>query len=131
LGTSGRGLLHILFLLAQAEITRQVNGLARSQKHALSSISGRAFTTGGSTKFLAVAQPVLPSGPQLTTNVRVAASAEPFPTVVAMVEDSVCVSLSWLCDLGVLRRASVGVACRSGSGERDMLPETLHAHLSF
>lgn len=78
----------IVEMEAEAEITRQVNGFARAQKYGLSSNSGKLLAKGGSTKFLAAVQPVLPSGPQLTTNVRVAASVEPFPTVAAMVEDS-------------------------------------------
>ncbi len=58
-----------------------------------------------SASFLSELQPVLANGLQLTTNVRVTASDEPFPTVAAMVEDLVrnaichvvpsCLCLAW------------------------------------
>jgi len=69
---------------AEAEITKQGKMFVHAQKYGLAASSG-GLKEG--TEFLALGQPVLSSGPQLTTNVRIMASDEPFPTVASMVED--------------------------------------------
>jgi len=70
---------------AEVQITQHVNGFIHAQKFGASSTE--LLAKGGATRFLNVMQPVVSSGPALTTNVRVAASSEPFPTVASMVED--------------------------------------------
>lgn len=72
---------------AEVQITQHVNGFVHAQKYGLSGSSAGFLAGGSATKFLNAAQPVVSSGPPLTTNVRVAASSEPFPTVASMVED--------------------------------------------
>ena len=56
----------------------------------LQHVSKSAAFAKKAVSFLAVRQPVAASGAQLTTNVRVMASGEPFPTIAGMVEDLVC-----------------------------------------
>jgi len=80
-------LTNIVEMEAEAEITQEVNGFIHAQKYGLSVGPGELLQKAGAMKFLALRQPVLSSGPQLTTNVRVAASDEPFPTIASMVED--------------------------------------------
>lgn len=75
----------VVEIAAEAEITQEVNAFIRAQKYGSSASAGELLTRGRATKFLG--QPVSPSGPQLSTNVRVAASDEPFPTIESMVED--------------------------------------------
>jgi len=75
--------------IVQNEIEAQVTRYANNVLHSVGSGSGlqalpRTSPVAG---FLSASQPVLPSGPQLTTNVRVSASEEPFYTVAALVED--------------------------------------------
>lgn len=69
---------------AEAEITKQGDMLVHAQKFGL--VKSRVGLNEG-TAFFALGQPVLSSGRQLATNVRVMASDEPFPTVASMVED--------------------------------------------
>jgi len=69
---------------AEAEITKLVNVFVHAQKYGLGASPGGLME---GTQFLALGQPVVSSGLQLTTNVRVMASDEPFPTVASMVED--------------------------------------------
>lgn len=72
-------LTKIVAMEAEAEITSEVNRLAAAQGH-----TTNAKSLGHAASFLE--QPVQSSGPQLTANVRVGASAEPFPTISSMVE---------------------------------------------
>ena len=67
------------FLMHQAQITSHINNVLGS--HA-------SFGTKAAS-FLRARQPVLASGAQLTTNVRVMAADAPFPTIAEMVEDLV------------------------------------------
>ena len=95
---------------------------------------------------LSASQPVVASGPQLTTNVRVAASEEPFYTVAELVEDMVMffgfglcsrndveivisnmtgettaiVALSWLCERGPCAWLCTGTPAKAQS-ERERL----------
>jgi len=75
-------LTKIVEMVAEAEITREVQGWTHAQRHGLKS-NDRSFLN--TANFLE--QPVQPSGPQLTANVRVGPSNEPFPTIASMVED--------------------------------------------
>ena len=80
-------LLAVCLACTKAEITKHVNVLVHAQKYGLGASPGGLME---GTQFLALGQPVVSSGLQLTTNVRVMASDEPFPTVASMVEDVVC-----------------------------------------
>lgn len=75
-------LTKIVEMEAEAEITRAVRGLTNAQSHGLKSNAKSFMHT---TSFLK--QPVQPSGSQLTANVRIGPSNEPFPTIASMVED--------------------------------------------
>lgn len=75
-------LTKIVEMAAEAEISREVEGLTNAQGHGLKSNVGSFLHTAS---FLQ--QPVKPSGPQLTANVRVGPSNEPFPTIRELVED--------------------------------------------
>ena len=77
--------------LASALSTRYVGGWTRrlflidNMQH----LSKSAAFAKKAASFLRARQPVAASGAQLTTNVRVMASDEPFPTIAGMVEDLV------------------------------------------
>merc|ERR1719326_2091636 len=77
-----KGLTKIVENEVEAHVTQFVNTLIHALK-----FGSVTSATPESIAFLSARQPVLPSGPQLTTNVRVMASEEPFPTIAAMVED--------------------------------------------
>lgn len=66
---------------ATVQITRHANNFLHAAQYG--TFSSKAMSAG----LLSAAQPVLPSGLQLTTNVRVSASEEPFQTVASLVED--------------------------------------------
>lgn len=68
----------------EAQITRHANNFLHAVRFGLG--VNPSTSLAKSVGFLAASQPVLPSGPQLTTNVRIMASDEPFPTMAAMVE---------------------------------------------
>jgi len=76
--------IKIVEIEAEAEITKQVDAVVHAQRYGLGANPGGLME---GTQFLGFGQPVLSSGTQLTTNVRVMASDEPFPTVASMVED--------------------------------------------
>lgn len=69
--------------IVENEIEAQITNYITNLQH----VSKSAAFTKKAVSFLAVRQPVAASGPQLTTNVRVMASGEPFPTIASMVED--------------------------------------------
>jgi hypothetical protein len=78
--------------------------------------AGQATFLAGSIGFLSAQLPLPQSGSQLTTNVRVMASEEPFNSVASMVVDVVCMLR---CDLGL---PPVYLCCsplghRSGDGD--------------
>lgn len=78
-------LVQIVANEVEAQVTQQINGLVHAMK--FGSVARSSNPGPKAATFLQSRQPVLPSGPQLTTNVRIMASDEPFPTVGAMVED--------------------------------------------
>jgi len=80
----------------EAQIVRHVNACLHALKFGPS--ASQATFLAGSTGFLNAQLPLPQSGSQLTTNVRIMASEEPFSTVASMVADLVCM-LS--CDLGL------------------------------
>ena len=69
----------------EAQITRHASNLLHALRFGLGASSSPSFAR--SVGFLSAYQPVLASGPPLTTNVRITASDEPFPTIAAMAED--------------------------------------------
>jgi len=82
------GLTTIVLNEVEAQITRHASGF----RHALKFGVGESFTSARSspraTGFRSVEEHGRASAPQLTTNVRVMASEEPFPRVASMVEGS-------------------------------------------
>jgi len=79
-----RALTQIVQNEVEAMITRQANNFLHS---VVDSLPRNIASKGASVGFLSSRQPVLASGTQLTTNVRVMASDEPFQTIASMVED--------------------------------------------
>lgn len=69
----------------EAQIMRHTNNFLHAVRFGLGTNPSTSLVR--STGLLAANQPVLASGPQLTTNVRIMASDEPFPAVAGMVEN--------------------------------------------
>lgn len=80
----------------EAQIVRHVNACLHALK--FGPRAGQATLLTGSIGFLSAQLPLPQSGSQLTTNVRVMASEEPFNTVASMVADVVSMLP---CDLGL------------------------------
>lgn len=78
----------------KAQITRSANALLRAMEPVLirKLRKGVPMRTRAAGFREQLEQTPLPSGLQLTTNLRVMASEEPFPTVESLAEDLVCVS---------------------------------------
>lgn len=77
------GLTHIVQNELQAQISQKASSFFQALHPHSTPISS---TSGISAGFFSAHQPVSASGPHFTTNVRVSASDEPFPTITAMVE---------------------------------------------
>lgn len=71
----------------EAQVVRFANDFLHTARYGLGSSPHALFSKTASAGFLSSRQPVLASGLQLTTNVRIAASEEPFYTVSSLVED--------------------------------------------
>lgn len=69
--------------IVENEIEAQITSYMANMQH----LSKSAAFAKKAASFLRARQPVAASGAQLTTNVRVMASDEPFPTIAGMVED--------------------------------------------
>jgi hypothetical protein len=82
-----RALTQIVQNEAEAQITRHANNFLHTARYGLDASAHGVPSKTSSAGLLSASQPVLSSGLQLTTNVRVAASAEPFHTVSSLVED--------------------------------------------
>lgn len=80
------GLATIVQNEAEAQIVRHVNACLHALK--FGPRAGQAKFLAGSVGFLSAQLPLPSSGSQLTTNVRVMASEEPFNTVASMVADA-------------------------------------------
>lgn len=80
-----KGLAKIVQNEAEAQIVRHVNACLHALK--FGARAGQATFLAGSIGFLSAQLPLPQSGSQLTTNVRVMASEEPFHTVASMVAD--------------------------------------------
>ena len=71
-------------------MTRYVNAIAHAIELGMNPPpNSDAKMNALSLRFLTEAQPVFERGPQLTTNVKIMASEESFPTVASIVEDMV------------------------------------------
>lgn len=79
----------------EAQIVRHVNACLHALK--FGPRAGQAKLLAGSVGFLSAQLPLSQSGSQLTTNVRVMASEEPFNTVASMVADAVRMLFCGLC----------------------------------
>jgi len=80
------GLTRIVQNEVEAQITQHTSRLLHALKFGLGASPRAAVARSRSIGFLSAGQPILASGHQLTTNVRVMASGEPFYTVASMVE---------------------------------------------
>ena len=106
--------------IVQDSYQAQISQKASSFFQALHSHSSPISSTSGiSAGFFSAHQPVSASGPHFTTNVRVSASDEPFPTVTAMVEKLACIRKCFIlhccsaCLIFLPCRKVIGLCCRS------------------
>lgn len=79
------GLVTIVKSELEAQLTQQVSNMLRTMR--FGSVGSSSPSLARSASLLSGRQPALASGLQLTTNVRIGASDEPFPTIASMVED--------------------------------------------
>ena len=112
--TQLQGLLAGCAYGCEAQIVRHVNACLHALK--FGARAGQATFLAGSIGFLSAQLPLPQSGSQLTTNVRVMASEEPFHTVASMVADVVCMLP---CDLGPppVQLCCFAFGHRSGDGK--------------
>lgn len=82
-----RALTQIVQSEVEAQITRHANNFLHTARYGFDGGHSTFPSKVTSAGFLSASQPVLSSGLQLTTNVRVRAGEEPFQTVAALVED--------------------------------------------
>jgi len=81
------GLTKIVQNEVEAQISRHLPNLLHAVKLGIGTNPAAFHLRARSVGFMHAKQPVLASGPQLTTNVRIMASEEPFHTIASMVED--------------------------------------------